>query len=104
MNARPRGLPFRRANPGFVTVSSSVLSPRLGGPWSEELLLRTFDPTELVVVDLDPDDVTIRSQGLGLRLDLLSGKHAADWGEITDSIEEVEVASELFDTIDLPAA
>ena len=63
-----------------------------------------LDAAELVVVDLDPLDAAVGGEDPGLGLDLLGDEHAADRAQHRVPVEELEVAGELLDAVDLAAA
>ena len=57
-----------------------------------------------VVVDGDAADPAVGGEHPGLRLDLLGGEDPGDRGQQRVAVEQLEVAGELLDAVDLAAA
>src|SRR6478735_10298553 len=93
---RPSWWPPRRTATGYRSGTSS-----------EEPVLGVVDPPQGVVVDDGAGDPAVGGQDPGLGLDLLGGEDAADrtlGGEQRLAVEQLEVAGQLFDPVDLAAA
>lgn len=66
--------------------------------------MRTLDASKLVVVDFDAVDRALACEHFGLWFDLLGHKHPFNRGEAWVLVEELEVAAQLLDAVDLAAA
>src|SRR3954451_15304410 len=68
---------------------------------SEQPLLGGVEPTESVVVDDRAGDAAVGGEDSCLRLDLLGREDPADRSEQRVAVEQVQVAGELLDGVDL---
>ncbi len=76
---------------GWVLVAAGGL---------EQARVVGFETAHCVVVEHQAFDAAIFGEGSGLRLDFLGGEHSANGGEVRVAVEQVEVAGELFDSVD----
>src|SRR3954451_10027441 len=96
--SHPRGRP---ALSGYRPVGTA---PRAGhGVLSEQPGRGVVGALEDGVVDGDAVDPPVLRQHPGLRLDLLRGEHALDRRQERIAVEQLQVAGELLDAVDLAA-
>src|SRR5690606_8915911 len=87
--------PRRRAGrPAAVTTTDALEEPRA----------TRVDAAHLVVVEHDAADAAVLGERARLRLDLLRGEHARDGRDARVAVEQLEVARQLLDAVDLAAA
>src|SRR6478752_44672 len=91
--AQPRA---KRRNP--------AIGSRIIGAGSEQPLLGVVVATQGVVVQYHATQAAVQRQRSGLRPDLLGGEYPRDRRQQRIPAEQLDVAGELFDTVDLPAA
>src|SRR5690606_20061805 len=82
--------------------------PPAGRRWatgigSEQPRGRVVDPTHRGVVEDEALDAAVAREDAGLRLDLLRSEHPANGSEQGVAAQELEVARELFDAVDVAA-
>src|SRR5689334_9441118 len=70
----------------------------------EEASGGVVEAAEGVVVDDGAGDAAVGGEDAGLGLDLLGGEDAADGSEEGVAVEQLEVAGQLLDAVDLTAA
>src|SRR5690606_19394556 len=77
--------------------------PRAGGPGLEEARGGVVEPAHRVVVEHEALDATVVGEHARLRLDLLRGEDAPYGSEERVATEQLEVARELLDPVDVAA-
>src|SRR5690606_5423143 len=96
--------------PSSITPSGVTRAPRtteisaIEHTFLEEPGLDVVDAAHRVVVQDEALDPAVGRQHPGLRLDLLRGEDTGHRGEQRVPVEQVEVAGQLFDTVDVTAA
>ena len=68
---------------------------------SEQARVDVVDATHRVVVEREARDPAVGREHAGLRLDLLGGEHPAHGRQERVAVEQVEVARELLDTVNM---
>src|SRR5690606_17279113 len=63
-----------------------------------------LDALHVLVVEHDAADAAILGQNSGLRLDLLRGEDARDGRQVRVAAQQLQVAGELLDAVDVAAA
>ena len=84
-------------------AASGRPAPERGGRGSEQPQRAVVGAAHGLVVEDEAADAPVLGQHPGLRLDLLRGEHALHRGEQRVPVEQVEIAGELLDAVDLAA-